>query len=476
MVFESKAPQLVWESIQKQLEQERLSYEHGCQMLTDYYVGGEELASKCLKRHTNEKDEEWESRLARFMSLNYVKRVANAMIDGVYGERVERTIDQELTAELFDDIYLYNSMHRKMRECMRAVVTLGDCYVRAWWNEELEQLRYAVLRPQDILPVPRGDDVERLQALIERRHERAWVNGEFQDMQRYFVWTEQEFGELHVSKDGKLATFAENGEGKREMEPNRYGCIPYAHWKADSLAGQYGGISMIRDAVTIQREINNRGSVNSIVILMQGFSPMVVEGDLVSKLTASETGFLGVSKGGKIYYLQPGAPITEVEGSIDKLIERMCDCSGVPVSAVRGGTANSGIQLAIEMKPLADIVEGLKTQAGESERELFEHSLKVLKAHGQKVSVEASMTPNFPESFLPTDTQAELANNLLKIQSNLMSRKRFLQEEDPDLTDEQAEEKLAEIDAEAAKGRQARTGLQPMFGKPPSLVEEEGEE
>jgi len=132
------------------------------------------------------------------------------------------------------------------------------------------------------------------------------------------------------------------------------------------------------------------------------------------------------------------------------------------------------------MRPLSDIVKKLKTQNTESERELFEISLKILKAHDVDVKTEANLTVDFPETFLPTDKIQEMMFDLTLVNNSppLMSREEFWQKWNPDLTDKQMEEKAQKIDESVAKSRQARNQMTPP-GFPPKIAggeEEEGEE
>jgi len=484
-MWENQSPQMVLDSIAEMQKGIRAATERGYQTFTDYYVGGDELASTLIA-HSTEKPEEFTRRKQRFTSINYVTPLADSIINSLYGPRVTRSIEGaeegDRTQEEWEWIWQINNWQRKMLDSATLFVPLGDAFARLYWRENavdptLSTLALAVLRPENILPIPDPTDVDKLQALVECRPESVFKNGKFEQRLRYFCWTAEEFGELEASKDGSYATFKENSQGQRAMEPNKYGCIPYAHFKGRNLPGQYLGLSLIRDAVTIQREVNNRSSVLTVVIQMQGFSPLVIAGEAPDKLSISEKGFIKTAADGKVYYIQPNAPIAETQASIEWLIEKLFETGGVPISVVRSGDANSGVQLAIEYKPLADIVQRLKNQCTESERELFEIGLKIQLAHGVPVDPNAQVTIDFPESFLPTDKNQEMMTDLMLVNNTppLMSREEFWRKWNPDLTAEAVEEKAQEIDQSFATGRQTRANLIPPVGRPIPGTEEEAE-
>ncbi len=476
-LFEGKSADYVMRSIVELQKQDRREYEQECQDYTDYMAGGKQLA-RFLVRHPSEEDNEWTNRNRRFMSNNYVAPLANQIINGLYGPPVTRTIDDPKTQETFDWIWQLNNMHTTMLSCADGFVPLGSYLIRSWWDETADDgkgnLRYTLVRPQDVRVIARADNCNKAKVIIEDRWEEDFdfERGVIANTRRFFVTSDDSYAEL-ISPDGKTAFFAEGGE----PQPNPYGVIPYTHFKARSIPGQYLGLSLIRDAVTIQQEIFNRASELSVTVTMQAFSTLVIGGRAPKDLPIGPKAFIETTVDGKAYYIQPGAPITEVQDSIEKLIATMFDIGAVPISAIRGGSANSGIQLAIEYKPLSDVVNRLKTQSKESERELFETSLRILKAHGVPVNTEAQMTPDFPESFLPTDDYQEFMVDLQKLNNipPLMSREEFWKKWNPDLTQDELVQKAKDIDEAAAKSRQVRGQIFPssIFTVPEKKAEEE---
>jgi hypothetical protein len=158
----------------------------------------------------------------------------------------------------------------------------------------------------------------------------------------------------------------------------------------------------------------------------------------------------------------------------------MFETGGVPISAIRSGGATSGIQLAIEYKPLADIVGRLKTQAGETEQDLFDAIRAVNNAHNPafKIPDSATYVTDWPESFPPSDKQIEQMNDLALLNNNppLMSREQFWRKWNPDLTEDALKKMAAEIDGEYAAGRQARAALFPRPAMAPTFLPVKGED
>ncbi len=474
-MWESKTAEVVYASIRELERVQAQQRNRGYDRRGQYYLGGEGLSSE-LVQNTKEENPDFTERKRRFVSMNYVGPLADQIINSLYGPEVERRVENctEAVAQAFTDLWEKNNIHRRMLENASNFVPLGDSYVKAYYRESDQTVRYAVLRPQDVTVMSQPDDYEQEQMLVESRLEPTFENGKVGTRQRYFVWTPEEFGELHVV--GNSAYYPDGGE----MQPNIYGCIPVVHFKARSVPGQYYGLSMIDDAITVQKEINNQLSALTTLTTMQAFSILVIKGNRVDSLNVSEKNVLYIGKDGDATYLQPNAPIAEVRLNIEFLIERLFETAGVPISAIRSGSANSGVQLAIEFKPLADIVKRLKTQSKESEQEVFDATCAVLRAHGTAVPDGVQFVCDFPESFLPSDNAQEKALDLSLLNNvpPLMSREEFWQKWNPDITPEQMAKRAAEIDAGMAKSRQVRGSLfpRPGFTLPPIEGKEEGEE
>jgi len=469
-LWENRTAEYVLDSLRDARTNERMQYEQECANHLAFYAGGSDLASK-LVRHSTESVADFERRRQRFVSMNYTTPMGDQIINGLYGPPVERHIENDDAGQkVFEAIWKVNNIHRKMIDGATNTVITGDNYVRSYWDIDLKTVRYAVLDSRNILPIPKGDDAEQLEALMEDRSELLFTaDGRLQTIRRGYIFTKDLFTEFMSSADGKSSWFVvrdKAGDVKPVdvMQPNPYKTIPYAHWKGRSLPGQYSGLSLIRDAVTIQAEINNRTSALTVLVTMQGFATLVIKGRTGGTLTLKEHGYIEIDEDGDALYLQPNAPIDEVQGSIEFLIKGLFETGAVPISAIRGGTASSGLQLAMELKPLSDIVGRLKTQAIESERDLFNITRIIHNTYGTpKISERAEFIPDFPETFLPQDKIAEMMNDLTLVNNTppLMSREQFWKKHNPDLSDDQIKKLAQEIDMSFAESRRIRGSLLP---------------
>jgi len=249
-------------------------------------------------------------------------------------------------------------------------------------------------------------------------------------------------------------------------KPARYGVLPFVVFNGRRLVGDVLGHSMLRGIAELNHALNE--SVNNVleILRFQAFSLLVIQGGLHGlpldadgrpKLAIGEAGFLNIDSEGRVYFADPNPKISEVLAVIERLIGMMYETGSIPVAVVQPqqSHAESAASRQIQFMPLVDLVEELITFDSESERDLIEKALLMDAIHRDgQTTLEAvrermgRVEIEFPRSFLPVDDLARFQLAQAQRDAGLLSRKMMLLAEHPEMSDEEIQTLIAEIDQE----------------------------
>jgi len=462
MLFEDLTAGMIRAGLAQARRQAVLDKQQDREELEAYYAGGREISSKLI-RHPAEDHAEFAQRKARLLYPNYVARLADALIDGVYGDPVTRSIadatDEQL--ETLQDIWEWNLMPRVQRDIGYGIVVLGDAWVNCTYHERDRIIGVHAVHPDNIAYTTDPDNPNRVIELVETRAEEHIV-GSGKEVQTHWVWTLDEFG--HFDDDGRPM---DDGPWPA---PNPYGWIPYVHFRGRPMLGVSDGLSYIRDQITIQRALMNRLSDEDVLCVEQIHGTLVLKGYQRANVDHGPRRAITVSPDGDAFYINPNAAIKDLEESIDRLVKMLFETGSVPMSLVSGGTASSGLQLAIEMRPFTRVVESIRAECTASEKDLIRTVCVIGAVHGLGLPEECNPVVEFSDNVLPSDRDGEFQRDLLMYQNGLMLRTDFLARWIDKLGDDQAaiEEYEQQLESEKTQRDYASgsrySGLDSKFG------------
>ena len=248
--------------------------------------------------------------------------------------------------------------------------------------------------------------------------------------------------------------------------PAQYGVLPFVVFNGRRLVGDVLGTSMLRGIAELNHALNE--SINNVleILRFQAFSLLVIQGGLHGlptdaegrpRLAIGEAGFLNIDAEGRVYFADPNPKIGEVLAVIDRLIAMMYETGSIPVAVVQPqqSHAESAASRQVQFMPLVDLVEELITHDLEAERALIEKALLIDAIHRSgptsldevrermgRVEIE------FPRNFLPMDEAARFELARAKREAGLLTRRMMLRAERPELSDEELDSLIAELDEE----------------------------
>jgi hypothetical protein len=496
----------IWADLENWKREARRLHHEPYALYRDFYLGGDRPLAY-IRKNSRESDEHWLERLGRLVGVNYCAPIVNKPVQAEYGGRVRRAVGDAALQLRLDAIARRNSLHTFQLKTARQRAIDGAAIVQLYWsslvvppsggssgterppkggttNGEARAVRLKHILPEHFFPIV-TDDHERLDAvIIDRRgggHHRGQegqqdaggtrtaailaATGSQQDAggtaNRVEIYTPDD---IAIYEDGRRIN---DPNGLRYWEkPARYGVLPFVVFNGRRLVGDVLGHSMLRGIAELNHALNE--SVNNVleILRFQAFSLLVIQGGLHGlpldadgrpKLAIGEAGFLNIDSEGRVYFADPNPKISEVLAVIERLIGMMYETGSIPVAVVQPqqSHAESAASRQIQFMPLVDLVEELVTFDSESERDLIEKALLMDAIHREgQTTLDAirermgRVEIEFPRSFLPVDDLARFQLAQAQRDAGLLSRKMMLQTEHPEMSDEEIQALIAEIEQE----------------------------
>jgi len=455
------------------------------EVLRSFWLGGHH-ALRHIHKHQRETDHHWRLRRQRLVGANITRLIIDTIARAEYGSPVVRRLGHEAHQATWDAAAKANRVGTFQLRTARQRGIDGCCIVQLYWDERERRVRWQHVLPEHFLPVVLpGDNADEVSAVIIDRelsahdtapqHRLRDTEGAGEDLpsrapqssrdgqkgRRIEIYTPDEVGVwIHGEKVG-------GGQLRWWEREARYGCLPFVVFNGQLLVGDVFGYSFARGIVEINHFINRHLSNLSEIIDYQAFSLLVVkmgvsgmpaDADGRSVLDVGADKFLMVGDDGEAHFISPEPKITEILAVLDRMIRVMYETGSVPMAAVQPqqSHAESGIARQIQFLPLRDIVEELKTQDLEAERELIAKTLLLDRLHREGRGGEGAyervlgelggLEIVFPDRYLPMDEKARVDLCLARREAGFESRRMQLKAEHPEMDDAAIDALMAGID------------------------------
>lgn len=455
---ESSTRAAIVESIRKMQDEFFKARERQYAELELLYKGGREMVMTFLVKHEREDKRDWMERQRRAANPAYFAALADNLIEGVYGDPVERALENgsEQQQKLFTDTLDRNYIDSKQRQIGQGQVVLGDAWANIAWAEKREGVAINVVHPSDMWWEVDPDDQATITDIFERRVVAVDYTRPAGEQNVYGFWIVNTEWLEFVDQDGKPI--------KSRFDNPYNGRLPYARCKGRSLIGCEDGLSVIADQASMQKMLLNRASEFDVLLRYQAFATLVrIGADFPDQVTGPTLTLDIDNPQGDAKYIQPNAPIADVQASIDGLVGQMFETGAVPTSLIRGGSANSGVQLQLEYRPFTRRVQSLRTEAKVFEMDMCELVCIVGAAHGLSLPSDPVVSVKFSDNVLPVDKASEYDRDLSMWTSGLMTDADMLQRWRPDLDTEEKRDAYLQL---LAAQKQAKPQEQGQPGQP----------
>ena len=302
---------------------------------------------------------------------------------------------------------------------------LGDACYKVIWDQDAKKVRVTAPDVQGIYAWWLGDDVSRVWRIASK-----------------YSLAAEEVEMLHkVTPKGKTATLVEVWTAKDfelyldnaviDKKPNPYGFIPFIIYPNLREPKKFWGMSDITQVMESQREINRAMSQLSRILELSGNPIAVLENVEESEDIAVKPGAVwNIPEDAKAYLLdllQGGGVRMHIE-YIDLLYRTMHDIAESPRAAFGGVERDlSGVALEIELHPLLQKVKRKRIiRTAVYNRRAF-MVLKLLEKYGGRSFGNNSHRIVWG-AVLPQDTQRQVNNEQILVQTGIHSRRRAMDE------------------------------------------------
>jgi hypothetical protein len=322
---------------------------------------------------------------------------------------------------------------------------LKAAMVLVMWSDEGKRFIYSVLHRanSDVAYNRITGEVESL--LYQTEHP---IDGK----KSQFVYIDKEKIQLLESDGASLAPMAPE-------EANIYGFVPVAHIYDEGMprAGFWPKEAW-QELITLNEAINLFNTQVFLGAKWQALGTAVTNVKLADgTVVAPDSPIILEDPSGaddKVFFefKSPQVNVAEFVEVITGMAARVADGWGVNLKATNTGgqgVADSGFKLVVEEIWNLESRKTRRVYAGGFEQRLYAVHARVGLKHGVSLPLDAMMALNWQDAALPVNEKEKWEINQGKMASKVLSRKQYIMKEDPELTDEEAQKILDDIDADA---------------------------
>ena len=360
----------------------------------------------------------------------------------LYKDNPIRMIAGEVSEEYDDSTYRLNSSTREFAELSWL---LGCCWMKSYYNERKERLQYEVL-----------PNVKEYYFYGEYEPYGYSYELEQQDTtnKRYVFWSEDREGVpgMHFEFDEKGKRYAVMGN---EDMINPYSINPISRVMFTS-----GSYDVVRAALHIGIAMTEI-ALSTRFRLGQPVFTGIEEGQ--GKLKSGVDNALILPEGATFSYQSPGGNLNEMIEAVKAMANQTAENNQLRIRwGESGGNTPSGEALRILEIENLEARKSDESLFREWEHERYEIDRTILETHNV-MTLSEDYAVDFGEVSYPMSPQEERAWLDWKLSKGIMSKKELLLYFNPDMSDEELENKLGEVREEVKTEAEATQPTKPAF-------------
>lgn len=387
-------------------------------------------------------------RILSKIALSY-KDPATRSLDGgvkVAVENGEAKSEQTPDDEKYQEMILSSSINRKAKEWHKLGRYFNTVLVQPRWDEKKETMDFLIHTPAWT-----GVEVQDDNHLIPKAfYYPVFRNINGKDEQYLVYWSEEEH--FYIDRNGKRVAVPKN-----PGMVNPYGILPCAVLRfKDSMDFWGSGLWQIVD---INEEIciqftnlcdiaifQTHGQAYSINMGLGGVKPEIGPRKPIVVERAGEADGQPAEFG----FAQPEAAITEVRETIDWMLDTLLSINGLNPSSVTAAVRiASGVSKMMDNADIQESRHDDQSILADFEYELFEVMKAVWNYHNpNKISDDAEFAIEFADPKVVKTADEKTKEREQGVRLGTMSRVDIIMEDNPELSREEAIEKLETIVAE----------------------------
>lgn len=392
--------------------------------------------------------------------LNITKKIIHET-SVIYTEPPERKLvnkdgeENEDLTKYFDTI-LTGRLNSKDKKIHRFGKLFNTAIMEVFFNKLTKKIDFRIDSPHLLTIIPHENDYMKIGVLM---YDKYFKNGQNKDELYTVVWTEKEH--FKVDASGNKSAIGDN-----EKMVNDYGIIPFVVYRTEEM-GDFWGVG--QDDIVNTNEVINvflTDLVNGTLMSVWG-TPLFVNCDLEKKASDKDNQDVKKVRVGikhpiivedvrtdqvapRLEYISHNAVINDLIGEIDWRIKLLAANKGIdPNVFLQEAKATSGFSKVMDRINQIEIRNDDIEPAREFEEERFEIIKRLNNYYvneiegGQEIPNDVKLKVDFAEVNIPKSDDEIWKNREMESKYGMSTPKDWLKEDNPDLTDEEAEEILS---------------------------------
>jgi len=427
----------------------------------DFYLGEQE---SYLPKIGDETDDAYNKRAKLW--INFTQPIADKRASIYEGAATRNIAEADEYKKIMEKKVWTGKQHAFQEIDLRCELS-PFCCVRVFYDKEKDEISYIPYSAQHTFPYISEETGELEAICFKWDKEYMKVDKSIKVVAFEQVWDKRGWKEY---EDG-VPVAGQEGE-------HDYGVLPFVFFFGDQRSKAYFMNPPIYDVVEQNYNINTVLSDLRYVCQYQSFGQMVLtvkefdkqgnplnpKGEMIntSQLKAGVGRVLCAPPGGDVKFINPDAAIEGLMKVVDFLINNLYTTSHVPkVTLAPSETTASGISLIVQWYPLVGFLNKKRSSFRVSEEELVEMSLLVyLLNHGKKDALkDYSFTVNYDEGSAPKSAEEQIKIDKFELELAVTSPVEIMMRKDPDLTEDEALEKLKKNELDSREIMSVRTSL-----------------
>lgn len=458
----------------------------------DFYEGRHQAY---FRQFEAEDDRKFRKRLNNALIDNFCRAVVDKSVSYLYGqgEKIVRRFKDPKASELMRTVYEFNDMPNFMTN----VATMGGVegnalikrtFVDSRTDEPFEggvttedKIKYGVIKYLLIsgliyTPVYRLQDynkltgiilnyiednfsgVTQIDQLLEKKFTRTEVL-EFTSNEQWLRW------ERDPDEPNSNWKQVQVNPGTAFENKNPYGSLDvvYTEFENLPLPNVHEGQSDLDDLLNLNLMLDERGTDEAYTIIHHVWPILVVIGAQIKDFVRTARSVLQLPIGASAQYLTWDNKIEALQKHRENIIKAISRLAGIPPISWGElgdlGSLRSGAALRVAFAPAIEKTQRKQKTYGRGEKHLARGTMKMWEFHTEQKFSDYSMEMHYPLDFIPTDdlNTAQIAQ--LELQMGIRARKDEVARRYPDLTADEIDKKVKEIEEETERFSQKSSKL-----------------
>ncbi len=360
----------------------------------------------------------------------------------------------DAVAKSFDEARLY----LRLKTIDRMAELMGIIGVLPYWNPNNQKVELDLLLPDRLVV----ETFERYPTTPERVFVRMIESDNINDPRRadiWAIWTKDDYAEAYLKTDYTIDEYI------KKPERHGYGRIPIAWF---TIYDQLDSFFPEQDNPVIHQNIVTNIQLSNLDLALdyQAFATLATEGypeqnEMIVGLTRhiniprdSITG----QAGGRVYYINPGTDLRQVWEIINNNIEMTANMMGISTASIKQGSEfSSGYQLKLSMQSVIEHNTNKQGFYREALRDLLILIGDCVRIYSPRINIPADLDYNISFADIQVDTNPLEDEQIfgMRLTQKTTDRAEILMQRNQDMTREEAEARIQEIDAQT-----------PTYGRP----------